>query len=132
MPTRRDLLKGSIWRDFEFEARINHIIKPETPDTNHRLLSEKRVNEVSNMLSNRDRRNDVAKLVLRPIGYIVYDKKPDGKVLKEVEPFPIDGAAREFIRVYESYASTSRHGNTASKMKWLEECIIWKSVDGQP
>lgn len=131
VPTRAEIAKGSLWGEIEFYAHIDQIIAPRNPDTNHRLLSEKRVSEVYNMLHDHLKRNEVAKLVLRPVKYIVRTTSDDGRVQMERVSFPTEGTAQEFTRVYNLYAPTSGHDSEASKITWLQEHIIWEPVDGQ-
>ena len=72
--------------------------------------------EVYNMLHDHLKRNDVARLVLCPVKYIVRINSDDGQEHLERVSFPVKGTAQEFTRVYNLYAHTSSIDNEASKI----------------
>ena len=77
-----------------------------------------------NLLRDPEKRIGVSKLVLCPIKYIMYSTTDDGTVEWEKEPFPVDGAAREFQRLFSTHGDTSVHGTGRSQLSWLQECIM--------
>ena len=106
-------------------------VKVINPEINHQVLSHKRVIDVYNLLRDPEKRTGVSKLVLRPIKYIMYTTTDDGTVEQEEVPFPVDGAAREFQRLFSRHGAASVHGTSGSQLSWLQERIIWEVVDGQ-
>lgn len=131
VPTKEEIAKGSIWGDIVFNAHIDRIAEVVNPETNHRVLSQKRVRDVYNLLRDPEKRTGVSKLVLRPIRYIMFTTTDTGTVEREEVPFPVDGAAREFQRLFLIHGDASIHGSRGSQLSWLQERIIWEPVDGQ-
>jgi hypothetical protein len=52
-------------------------------------------------------------------------------VEREGVDFPVNGAAREFERMFLSHGGASVQGTAGSQLSWLQECIIWGPMDGQ-
>ena len=46
VPTKEEIAKGSVWGDTLFNAHIDRIVEVMNPETNHRVLSHKRVTDV--------------------------------------------------------------------------------------
>lgn len=131
IPTEAEIAKGSLWGDIVFEVKIDKIIQVESPLTNHRVLSAKRVREVYDFMRHPENKTCVSKLVLRPIKYIVDVTTDDGVVRREEVSFPLERAQREFQRIFDTHGLASIHGTTHSQLCWLQERIIWEPVDGQ-
>lgn len=72
VPTEEEIAKGTIWGNIIFDAHIDHLISVINLETNHRILSQKRVQDVYKRLRNPELKNHVSKLVLRPIAYIFH------------------------------------------------------------
>ena len=117
--------------DIVFNAHIDRIVNVVNLETNHRVLSHKRVIDAYNFLRDPEKRTGVSKLVLRPIKYIMYTTTDDGTVEREEVPFPVDGAAREFQCLFSTHGDASIQGTNGSQLSWLQERIIWEAVDGQ-
>ena len=66
----------------------------------------------------------MSKLVLRPIKYIMYTTTDDGTVEREEVLIPVDGAAREFQRLFSTRGDASIRGTSGSQISWLQEHII--------
>ena len=64
----------------------------ESPLTNDRVLSAKRIREVYDFMRHPDNKTCVSKLVLCPIKYIVYVTTDDGAIWQEKMPFSLEGA----------------------------------------
>ena len=131
VPTKEEIAKRLVWEDILFNAHIDRIVELMNPETNHRVLSHKRVIDVYNLLRDPKKKIGVSKLVLRPIKYVMYTTTDDGTVEQEEVPFPVDGAAREFQRLFSTHGDASVHGTSGSQSSWLQERIIWKVMDGQ-
>ena len=80
VPTKEEIAKGSMWGDIVFNVHIDRIVEVVNPETNHRVLSHKRVIDVYNLLRDPEKRTGVSKLVLRSIKYIIYTTTDDGTV----------------------------------------------------
>ena len=131
LPTEEEIARGSIWGGIMFDAHIDRIISVVNPETNHRVLSQKRVQDVYKRLRNPELRYHVSKLVLRPIRYIFQTYNDDNVQERHEVPFPEVGAAREFERAFLEHGEPGLTGTNASRMTWLTKQIIWEPVDGQ-
>lgn len=119
VPTKEEVARGSIWGDIVFKAHIDRIIEVVNPETNHRILSRKRVSEIYTFLRDPQNRTGVSKLVLRPIRYLVDIVTDTGMVEREGVDFPVNGAAREFERMFLSNGDASVDGTVGSQLSWL-------------
>jgi hypothetical protein len=131
VPTADEIAKGSLWGNIVFNVHIDHIVSVENPETNHRVLSQKRARDVYRLLRDPESRTRVSKLVLRPIRYILHTTTDDGEVVQQEVSFPVEGAAREFERLFITHGSASTNGVLGSQYAWLQDRIIWEPVDGQ-
>lgn len=131
VPTEEEIARGSIWGGITFDAHIDRLISVVNPETNHRVLSQKRVQDVYKRLRNPELKNQVSKLVLRPIKYIFHTYNDDDTQERHEVPFPEVGAAREFERAFLAHGEACLAGTDASRLIWLTEQIIWEPVDGQ-
>ena len=77
IPTSEEIAKGSIWGNIVFDAHIDRVVSVKNPETNHRILSEKRVRDVYQRLRDPEWKTRMSKLVLRPIKYIFHTYNDD-------------------------------------------------------
>ena len=101
-----------MWGDILFNVHIDRIVEVVNLETNHRVLSHKKVIDVYNLLRDPEKKNGVSKLVLCSIKYIMYTTTDDGMVEWEEVPFPIDGATREFQRLFSTHGDASVYGTS--------------------
>lgn len=131
VPTSEEIAKGSIWGNIVFDAHIDRVVAVKNVETNHRVLSQKRVRDVYQHLKDPEYKTRISRLVLRPIKYIVFTSTDNGSEERHEVPFSEIGAAREFERAFLAHGRAHLGGTNFSRISWLTEQIIWEPVDGQ-
>ena len=131
VPTEEEIARGSIWGTIMFPAHIDRLVSVVNPETNHRVLSQKRLQDVYKRLRDPQLKSQVSKLVLRPIKYIMYTRNDDGTQEQHEVFLPEVGAARAFEQAFLAHGDRHLAGIDASRRIWLTEQIIWEPVDGQ-
>ena len=99
-PTEDEFRGGYIWRqDFYFEASIENIRSVQNADTNHHILSQRRVTEMYRQLAGHEA-SVVMPLTLQPIAYIVEDVGPDNERQRREVFFGASGGQKGFEAAY--------------------------------
>ncbi len=131
-PLEDELWAGYLWGvEAMFSAKVENIRAVQNPETNHRVLTARRVSEMYRRMREKDREL-ISPLTLRPISYIVESMGPNGERERKEVAFTVKDVVREFDAAYLHYANAV-HGDgfLGARTNWLENNIIWEPVDGQ-
>ena len=130
-PTEDEFQGGYIWgQDLYFEASIENIRSVQNVDTNHRILSQRRVIEMYRQLEGHEA-SLVTPLTLQSIAYIIEDIGPDNERRQREVFFGAHCEQMEFEAAYLQNASAVSSRTEDNQRQWLENNIIWEPVDGQ-